>query len=246
MSRGTASSVSYTVHPLDNPIWQALTSSQAHLARTAKLARRFPNDVTSLGGFPAPSQDAYNSLAAILDDVNATGLLFDSPQEPPVGWMVLAGAPLLQMIHENGQTTGSAASESIAREAAELTAADAPEMLALAQLTKPGPFGLRTRELGTYLGLRRESRLVAMAGERLRVPGFTEISAVCTQPDYLGRGYAAALMITLMERIHGRDEVPFLHVREDNTRAIALYERLGFRKRVLLHFAVLRKPIASH
>jgi ribosomal protein S18 acetylase RimI-like enzyme len=232
------------VHALDNPIWQALTTSQAHLAKAGKLARRFPNDITSLGGFPEPVEDAYDSLAAILDDVNATGLLFDSPQHPPAGWTVIAGAPLLQMIHEDGEITVASASQSTPWEILELTPADAPEMLALAQLTKPGPFGLRTRELGTYLGIRREGRLAAMAGERLRVPGFTEISAVCTHPDHLGRGHAAALMTTLMERIQRRGEVPFLHVREDNTRAIALYQRLGFTRRVLLHFAVVQKPAA--
>jgi ribosomal protein S18 acetylase RimI-like enzyme len=232
------------MHPLDNPIWQALSTSQAYLAKTGKMARRFPNEVTSLGGFPEPVQDAYDSLASILDDVNATGLFFDSPQQPPAGWTIIAGAPLLQMIHEAGKMTAFSASQSIAGRIVELAAADAPEMLALAQLTKPGPFGLRTRELGIYLGIRNEGRLAAMAGERLRVPGSTEISAVCTHPDHLGRGYAAALMTTLMERIHGRGEVPFLHVREDNARAIALYERLGFKKRVLLHFAVVRKPTA--
>jgi ribosomal protein S18 acetylase RimI-like enzyme len=228
---------------LDNPIWQALTTSQAYLAKTGRLARRFPNDVTTLGGFPAPLQDAYDSLAAILDDVNATGVFYDSPQQPPAGWTVITGAPLLQMIHENGKKAAPSPSHSMAQEIVELTAADAPEMLALAQLTKPGPFGLRTRELGTYLGIRQEGRLAAMAGERLRVPGFTEISAVCTHPDFLGRGFASTLMTTLMEQIQGRGEVPFLHVREANTRAIALYERLGFTKRVLLHFAVVRKPL---
>jgi ribosomal protein S18 acetylase RimI-like enzyme len=231
------------MHPLDNPIWQALTTCQAYLAKTGRVARRFPHDVTSLGAFPEPAQDAYDSLAAILDDVNATGLFFDSPRQPPAGWTVLAGAPLLQMIHDNGRPlAASPTSQSASPEIVELAAADAPEMLAFAQLTKPGPFGLRTRELGTYLGIRRDASLVAMAGERLHVPGFTEISAVCTHPDYLGRGYAAALMTMLMERIHARREVPFLHVREDNTRAIAIYERLGFRKRVQLHFAVVQKP----
>ena len=230
------------MHPLDNPIWQALTTSQAHLAKTGKLARRFPNDITPLAGFPEPVQDAYESLAAILDDVNATGLLFDFPEHPPAGWTIIAGAPLLQMINENGEIAAGSVPPSTPREILELTPADAPEMVTLAQLTKPGPFGLRTRELGTYLGIRHEGRLVAMAGERLRVPGFTEISAVCTHPDHLGRGHAAALMTTLMERIQGRGEVPFLHVREDNTRAIALYERLGFRRRVLLHFAIVQKP----
>jgi ribosomal protein S18 acetylase RimI-like enzyme len=230
------------VHPLDNPIWQALTTSQAHLAKAGKLARRFPNDIASLGGFLEPVQDAYDSLAAILDDVNAIGLVFDSPQHPPADWTVIAGAPLLQMICENGEIAAASSSQSTSWEILELNPADAPEMMALAQLTKPGPFGLRTRELGTYLGIRHEGRLIAMAGERLRVPGFTEISAVCTHPDHLGRGHAAALMTALMERIQGRGEVPFLHVREDNTRAIALYERLGFRRRVLLHFAVVQKP----
>jgi ribosomal protein S18 acetylase RimI-like enzyme len=232
------------MHPLDNPIWQALTTNQAHLAKTGKMARRFPNDITSLGAFPEPMQAAYDSLSSILDDVNATGLFFDSPQQPPAGWTVIAGAPLLQMIHENDGVAASSASQSIACEILDLAASDAPEMLALAQLTKPGPFGLRTRELGTYLGIRHEGRLAAMAGERLRVPGFTEISAVCTHPDHLGRGYAAALMTTLMKRIQARGEVPFLHVREDNTRAISVYKRLGFLERVLLHFAVVRKPTA--
>jgi ribosomal protein S18 acetylase RimI-like enzyme len=233
------------MHPLDNPIWKALTSSQAHFARAGKLARRFPNDVTSLGGFPEPTPDGYESLAAILDDVNATGLFFDSPQQPPAGWTVIAGAPLFQMIRQNGTMPATSASGLAATQIVELAAEDAPEMLALAQLTKPGPFGLRTRELGTYLGIKQSGRLVAMAGERMHVPGFTEISAVCTHPDHLGRGYAAALMTELAQRIRDRGEVPFLHVREDNTRAIALYERLGFKKRVLLHFAVVRKPLAQ-
>src|ERR1700730_12416022 len=231
------------MHPLDNPIWRALTTCQAHFAKTGKLARRFPNEVTSLGGFLEPSQEGYDSLASILDDVNATGLLFDSPQTPPPGWTVVAGGALLQMIHENGRTAVSSTPVFSASEIVEMASADAPEMLALAQLTKPGPFGLRTRELRTYLVIGQGGRLASMAGERLRIPGYTEISAVGTHPDHLGRGYAAALMSTLMERVYGRGKVPFLHVREDNTRAIALYERLGFKKRVLLHFAVVRKPV---
>jgi GNAT superfamily N-acetyltransferase len=230
------------MHPLDNPIWRALTTCQSHFAKAGKLARRFPNDVTSLAGFLEPSQEGYDSLASILDDVNATGLFFDSPQTPPRGWAVVAGGGLMQMIHENGRIDVRFTPVFPAGEIVEMGAADAPEMLALAQLTKPGPFGSRTRELGTYLGIRQGGRLAAMAGERLRIPGYTEISAVCTHPDYLGRGYAAALMSTLVGRICGRGEVPFLHVREDNARAIALYERLGFQKRVLLHFAVVRKP----
>jgi predicted GNAT family acetyltransferase len=117
-----------------------------------------------------------------------------------------------------------------------LTQADAPEMLALTELTKPGPFGARTHEMGEYFGIRRAATLVAMAGERLRLPGYTEISAVCTHPGHLGRGYASALMEMLVERICSRGELPFLHVRSENVRAIQVYEHLGFRKRASLHY----------
>jgi predicted GNAT family acetyltransferase len=122
-----------------------------------------------------------------------------------------------------------------------LGAEDATEMVELAKLTKPGPFGIRTHELGTYLGIRYEGKLVAMAGERLKVPGHTEVSAVCTHQDHTGKGYAAVLMRKIMRGIAERREIPFLHVRRDNTRAVALYERLGFRTRCTLHYAVLRK-----
>lgn len=230
------------MHPLDNPIWQALTTSQAHFARIGQSARRFPNEVTSLGGFPEPTQECYDSLATILDDVKATGVFYESPQQPPAGWEVLGGAPLFQMVYQNGGGRGSSPPRQPATEFIELGESDAPEILALAQLTKPGPFGLRTRELGTYLGIRENGTLIAMAGERLRVPGFTEISAVCTHPDHLGHGYASGLMTELARRVRARGEVPFLHVREDNTRAIALYEHLGYQKRVLAHFAIVRKP----
>jgi predicted GNAT family acetyltransferase len=114
-------------------------------------------------------------------------------------------------------------------------------MLDLATLTKPGPFGPRTHELGAYLGIRVEGKLVAMAGERLKVPGYTEVSAVCTHPEYAGKGYARSLMSEVMRRIRSRGEIAFLHVRQSNTRAVALYERLGFRTRMVVQFTVLRK-----
>jgi predicted GNAT family acetyltransferase len=114
-------------------------------------------------------------------------------------------------------------------------------MMELTALTKPGPFGRRTHELGTYLGIRRDGKLIAMAGERMKIPGYTEVSAVCTHPRHTGHGYARILMTEIMRRILGRGETPFLHVREDNTRAIELYRRLGFSERARLHLAVLRK-----
>jgi len=155
---------------------------------------------------------------------------------------------MLQMICEDKVQVPLRGTNSSAQVTA-LGAADSPEMVDLAHLTRPGPFGPRTYELGDYLGIRngdgnQPGRLVAMAGERLRVPGFTEISAVCTHPSHTGRGYAALLMTELIERIHGRSEQPFLHVRADNARAIELYRRLGFTQRVLWHYAVVRRASA--
>ena len=111
--------------------------------------------------------------------------------------------------------------------------ANADEMLALTELTKPGPFGKRTPELGTYLGIRDSGRLVAMAGERLRVPGFTEISAVCTHPEYQGHGFARMLISSVIRRTTARGDTPFLHVAQVNTRAIQVYEQLGFKTQLL-------------
>jgi predicted GNAT family acetyltransferase len=114
-------------------------------------------------------------------------------------------------------------------------------MIELTDLTKPGPFGARTHELGDFYGIRIGGKLAAMAGERMKVDGHTEVSAVCTHPDHLGKGYAAALMRAVMRGIRARGETPFLHSRADNTRAIGLYEKLGFRQRLAGHFVVLTR-----
>jgi predicted GNAT family acetyltransferase len=146
---------------------------------------------------------------------------------------------MLEMVYANGVLPNSKPNEVSGM--VELGHQDSAEMLALATLTKPGPFGTRTHELGSYVGIRHEGQLVAMAGERLKVPGYTEVSAVCTHPDHAGKGYARVLMTEIMQRIREHGETPMLHVRADNTRAIELYERLGFQIRKRMHFAVLRR-----
>jgi ribosomal protein S18 acetylase RimI-like enzyme len=223
-------------HPLENVIWRALTSRQARFAEARGEARRFLCEVTLLSAFREPSDQGYESLAELAGSNGTAALFLDDPYEARRGWEVIATAPLLQMVCENGAAAGDPAFEIL-----DLRSQDSAEMIELTSLTKPGPFGKRTHELGNYVGIRQNGRLVAMSGQRLQVPGYTEVSAVCTHPEHTGKGYAAALMLEVMRRIRDRGETPFLHVRGDNSRAIALYERLGFRARKRGYYAVLRK-----
>ena len=193
--------------------------------------------MSPLGGFAGDAHEGLRALARLTDAGETAGLFLPAPlAAAPAGWTVVAQGPLLQMTHE--KDAPPAAGD---RPLLELGEADAKEMLALAELTKPGPFSLRTRELGAFLGVREGGRLAAMTGERLRLPGWTEVSAVCTHPEHLGRGHAAALMAETVRRIRARGEKAFLHVLPRNERAIALYERLGFARRTELVYAILRR-----
>ena len=231
-------STSEQMHPLDNIIWNALTTRQQEFAESFGEARRFVPEVGPLAAFEQDGDKGYASLAGLIKDGETVGVFLNDACEPRPGWELIAGAPLLQMISENGAHPppkhGHPAVEALGEK-------DSPEMIELTSLTKPGPFGRRTHELGYYVGIRDEGKLVAMAGERLKVPGYTEVSAVCTHPDHLGKGYAGVLISEVMRAIRKRGETPFLHVRAHNTRAIAVYERLGFRIRWQGHVAVLRK-----
>ena len=224
---------------LENVIWESLTTRQACFAESCNSARRFLREVTALCAFERPDDHGYASLADLTGPGGTAAIFLDRPYEQHDGWEYVIGAPLLQMVCENGVAKSDRKTSSAV--IVELGASDSPQMLELTALTKPGPFGPRTHELGYYVGIRDNGQLVAMAGERLKVPGYTEVSAVCTHPDHLGKGYAAALMMEVMRGIRERGEIPFLHVRSDNSRAIAVYERLGFRTAWEGHFAVLRK-----
>jgi len=234
------------MHPLDNVIWQALTTRDAHFAESFDEARRFVREVGPLGAFLGRNSRGFASLAGLVEPGGTVGLFLDEPYESQNGWNFVVGAPLLQMIADNGATPFARPGshpESVSQNTKiiELGPQDSPEMIELTAMTKPGPFGSRTHELGTYLGIRLQGKLVAMSGERLKVPGHTEVSAVCTHPEHTGNGYAGILISEVMKRIRAREEAPFLHVRQDNVRAIDVYKRLGFRERKLGHFAVLRK-----
>ena len=151
----------------------------------------------------------------------------------PPGCVSRSDAPCHQMVLEHLHAPPST------HDFVPLTEADAPEMRALAELTRPGPFFSRTHQLGDFVGVKIDGRLVAMSGERMKVPGFTEVSAVCTHPDFRGRGYAGALMSHVASKILARGETPFLHSYAANTGAIALYEALGFRFRAAVTMRVL-------
>jgi ribosomal protein S18 acetylase RimI-like enzyme len=210
-------------HALDNPAYAALTTQHADLAEVRGRARRYPPDVAPFLALPpdATAED-WRDAAELTGHGGFAGIVHDGAA--PDGWSEVRRFDVTQMIGPDA--TGSPDPEAVI-----LTSADVPEMLELVAATQPGPFGERTIELGTYLGVRREGMLVAMAGERMHVDGWTEISAVCTLPAFRGQRFASRLVGDLIARIHSRHERPFLHVMTSNTPAIALYEALGFTAR---------------
>ena len=226
------------MHVLDNAIWQALTTKQTHLAQTHGNAAKFLNEVSMLSAVSEPSESAFHDLASLLQVGERVGLFLNEVPPPLPELRLVTSADLIQMLHD-GVDTAPANSEP--ENFVSLGVADVPEMLSLTQLTKPGPFGRRTHELGDYFGIRIDGRLIAMAGERLLVPGYTEISAICTHPDHLGRGYASGLTAMQIARIRNRGEIPFLHVLPGNKRAVNLYERLGFETRQARKYVILEK-----
>ena len=209
---------------LDNPVWHALTGPHRAHALGRGAARHYPRDIAPFSAIAEPSEQVYADLAADLP-ANTEARLFRPSVEPlPDGWEELDRFPLLQMV-ASGPSNGAEIAASL------LTVADIAAMMDLVAATEPGPFGPRTPLLGRYLGIWQDDRLVAMAGERLRVPGHVELSAICVRPEARGKGYAAALTGRLMRLAFEGGEVPFLHVRPDNVGAVALYKRLGFATR---------------
>jgi predicted GNAT family acetyltransferase len=243
-------------HPLDNPIWTALTTSQAHFAEGDGLARKFQAEIGPLAGFAEPTGEAYVALGKLVRVGTGAALFLEAPANAvdveSGGFRMVEQDSLLQMIYSDCELPACSL------DFVKLTEADVPEMVALATMMKPGPFKTRTRELGNFIGVKREGQLAAMAGERMRItservgvpgermqaadtPGYTEISAVCTHPNQAGHGFATALMVELIGQIRRRNEIPILHVRSSNTHAIGLYHRIGFADRRHFHFAVIGK-----
>jgi ribosomal protein S18 acetylase RimI-like enzyme len=222
---------------LDNPVYAALCGPHARFAQASGRARRYPVDVAPFLALPSrPSPQDWQDAAGLVAPGTYAGIY--SGTELPDGWQAVQAFDLVQMIGE--RITGVECSEAIP-----LGAADVPEMLELVAQTEPGPFLTKTIELGDYLGIRCDGALVAMAGERFHLDGWTEISAVCTEPSHRGRGLASQLIGALIAGIQLRSDRAFLHVLSNNTGAIRLYEQLGFRIRQTATITVVTRGLPN-
>ncbi len=222
-------------HPLDRPFWSALTGAQAAIATGQGLARRYQSDVSAIGAVADASPAALRDLAPLIpeDGVLTVPQAFDigcpeiATQDTVMAWQLLAA--------EGGPNPHNLPNMTV------LTEADWPAMLALANLTNPGPFMLRTPLMGRFWGVKVNGALIAMGGQRLRTSEFVEISAICTHPDHRGTGLGTALCLFVRDQIRAGGQTPFLHAYQSNTGAIGLYERLGFVKRTAIHVSHFTK-----
>lgn len=217
-----------TSHPLDRVIWSALTTQHRALAEGGDLARRYPDSIAPFAATPDDEPRTLQALAPLVPAGDTVVLFTTADVTLPAPLQIALRDSIDQMV---GPATFAAA-PALAFDV--MGRDDVADMAALVELTKPGPFRARTHELGRYIGVRSQGQLVALAGERMHLDGFTELSAVCVHPDHRGKGYAADLLVILARQIRERAETPFLHVYSRNASAIALYRKLGF---------VLRKPI---
>ncbi|WP_318215483.1 GNAT family N-acetyltransferase [Streptomyces sp. SCL15-6] len=232
--RADAAPAAPAPHPLDNAAWAALTGPHASFAERLGKAARYPSDVAVFAALEDPADPAAWADLHRLVGPNTVVAVPGAPTVPE-GWRTSGGVPGVQLVD-------TALHAEPDPEAVRLGPADVPEILDLVARTRPGPFLPRTVLLGTYLGIRHRGRLVALAGERLRLPGWTEISAVCTDPDHRGRGLATRLVRAVAAGIRERGDTPFLHAAAGNTRAIGLYESLGFTLRRHTDFRDVRTP----
>jgi ribosomal protein S18 acetylase RimI-like enzyme len=225
----TAMTPSDIQRQLDNPFWSSLSTRHAHIAQGGTLARRYPPAIAPHAGLPGVGPEnvaALQTLVEIGDDMGIAG-----PFVPrlPGNWETQLETRLTQMIRTDTSPLPQGDVD-----VSVLGAGDVTEMLALVELTNPGPFRPRVIELGTFLGIRERGRLVAMAGERMWIGDFREVSGVCTHPDARGRGYARALMGRIINWMLRAGQTPFLHARSANTPTIDLYRSLGFVRRAEL------------
>jgi ribosomal protein S18 acetylase RimI-like enzyme len=221
-------------HILDNPVWAALSGPHSGFSEVFGRARRYPSAISRFAGIDEiDDPQSWRDLATLLAP-EGVGVLIRRVLRYPEGWKEIFGGTGVQMI---GDRVGGEVDE----EAVVLTEADVVQMIDLVARTEPGPFEPRTIDLGGYIGFKEDGKLVAMAGCRMRPSGWREISAVCTDPDFRGKGMGGRLVKNLVANIRAEGDVPFLHASSTNTNAIRLYEKLGFEIRTKVQFAVLQR-----
>lgn len=221
---------------LDNPIWQALNSAQAVFNEGDQRLKYFYPEISPFVAMADWKKEDRDYLESHLPADRGFFYIIREKIQLPDNCRKAFTIPLWQMVMQ--QHIPFSVNDVTIHP---LDHSHIPAMIELTALTRPGPFSQRTIEFGNYIGIFENDRLVAMAGERLRVPGYTEVSAICTHPDATGKGYGAALLSAACSRIRQYGQTPFLHVRNDNARAIKMYEKAGFSIRCEMDFAIFKK-----
>lgn len=222
---------------LNNPVYYALCSGDAHLGFGEGHVKSFHEAVSPFASFPEEYRKGFDDLFDLLPAGRRILYATRRTIKEPPGWQLAHEVKGLQFVFSKKEANDYDHSIPLVP----LNTNHVNEMVQLAALTKPGPFNSRTIEFGHYYGVFEDNRLVAMTGQRLHPLNYTEISAVCTHPSYSGKGYAAALVLHQLSLISSQGQLPFLHVREDNDRAIALYERLGFTRNGQMNFYFMQR-----
>jgi ribosomal protein S18 acetylase RimI-like enzyme len=223
-------------HILDNPAWNALNTGNKHLSNGNDNVKYFSKEVSPFVGLKEPTENNFQLLYNTLPSAGFFNLI--SPKEIviPAPWKIARHIRVLQMVQDKPLVAIATNDEII-----DLGEHNVPEMLTLTQLTNPGPFATRTIDFGHYQGIFSNDKLVAMAGQRMNPYQYAEISAVCTHPDHLGKGYAKQLLLNQIHRIKTAESIPFLHVLSTNDRAIQVYETMGFETRTELSIYIMEK-----
>jgi predicted GNAT family acetyltransferase len=223
-------------HLLDGPIWSALGTRHAWLAEGGTLAKRYPASIAPFAATENERKESLEALAELASPGEKLLLLMADPIVAPSNFVTVNAVSAVQMIAD--QRLDHVTDERIEK----LSQVDAAEMLELATLTKPGPFSLRALDLGDFWGVKINGRLGAMAGERMKQPGYTELSGVCAHPDVRGKGLGRLLSLYVADQIFARGDQPYLHAYATNKTAIALYESIGFSLRSSINVAVICRP----